>query len=93
MNPDDALSELEKKMLDAVQKEWDRWEDTCAPLPMPLVNLLRVTHEALMKRANKMAGDDGLIAKHPEAALLRIERLRETCLRNIAQKNQGITVS
>ncbi len=90
---DDSLTALEKMMLDAVEKEWERWEEAASPLPAPLVNMLRIAHDALMKRANRMAGDDGLIAKSPEVALLRIERLREQCLRAISKKNEGIAVS
>ena len=88
---EDKLSDIEQRMLDAIEREWDRWSDTDAPLPSALVQLLRVAHEALLKRANRMAGEDGLIAQDPEAALLRIERLRLNCLKRIKQMQDGVS--
>lgn len=85
---DDALSDLEKKMLDAVDRAYGDWEENPdAPLPMSLVALMSKTHTAILARLSKRAGMDlSQMMKNPEAGLAMLDRMKMMLLRMMEQR-------
>ncbi len=82
----DELTDLELRMLKAVDIGWEDWEDKGGPLPGPLVSLMIQVHGALMKRAAKLGKDDSIEWGPPEVALLRLEKIQMMLRRKIEQR-------
>jgi hypothetical protein len=82
----DELTDLEMRMLKAVDTAWDDWEERKGPLPGPLVTLMTKTHAMLMARVAKIGQDETLAWGPPEIALLRLEKVRAALVKQIEQK-------
>lgn len=86
----DELTDLELKLLKAVDLEWESWANTEARGPMPrhLIDLMTKTHAALMQRVAKLGKDETIAWGPPEAALLRLEKIRQALLMKIEQRRR-----
>lgn len=85
---DEALTGIEEKMVELVDREYERLRDNdSAPLPMTLVALMKNTHGAILARLGKRGGFDmAAMAKNPEAALVMLDRTKSLLLRMIEQQ-------
>lgn len=82
----DELTDLEMKMLKAVDLAWEDWEEKGGPLPSSLVTLMVQTHTSLMRRAAKLGKDDSIEWGPPEVALLRLEKVQTMLRKKIEQR-------
>lgn len=87
---DDALLGIEKRMLDALDQEWDRWQDAeNQPLPLPLVKLLESSHKMIFARLSKRGGFNmAEMMKNPQAALVHLARMTEMVRKMIDQQDK-----
>lgn len=87
---DDALSELERRMMKLAKYELDRYEDSddpTRPLPLALVTLLAKAHAAVLARLGKRTGMDvASMMKNPEAFMAQLDRMKMMCLKVIEQR-------
>lgn len=92
---DEALTDLEEKMISAVDRAYEDWqEDTERPLPMSLVALMKNTHQAILARLGKRGGFDmASMMKNPEQGLVMLDRTKAILLRMIQQKSQAAKAS
>lgn len=85
----DELTDLECKMLKAIDIAWEEWMGSGAPLPRPLADLMARTHHALMTRAAKMCKDETLTWGPPEVALIRLEKIKQALQLQVQRKHQA----
>jgi hypothetical protein len=85
----DGLTELEAKMLKGIEREWERWQTTTGPLPMALVSLMRVAHDAILKRVAKGLPDPNMV-KDPYQALLRVKKIEAGLLELIRAQERNV---
>lgn len=85
----DSLTDLEQKMIDGIEREWQRWTETTGPLPMALVSLMRSAHECILKRVARGMPDPNMV-KDPHAALLRVERIRAALIELVQQQERVV---
>lgn len=86
----ERLTDLEDKMVTALQKEWDRWEESSGPLPTALVMLMEKAHKAIFQRVGKSAGMDlNEMMRNPEAALVELDKRKALILKFLEQKNSA----
>lgn len=50
------IIDLERKMLEALKKAWDSYEQCEGPPPMALVKLMESTHACILKRLRQRVG-------------------------------------
>ena len=81
------LVELERKMLDAVERAYEAWDESGGPVPMSLVKLMGDTHRAILSRLQKKYGDEQL--EDPRAALIELERERDALKKLIEREHYG----
>lgn len=88
---DEALSGIEEKMLDLIDREYERLNNQDeAPVPMTLVALLDKSHKAILGRLSKRGGFDmASMMKNPESALLMLDRTKNMLLRMMEQRKQA----
>lgn len=87
---DDALLVIEKRMIEAMDQEWDRWQDaTNQPLPQPLVALMKDAHKMIYARLSKRGGFNmAEMMKNPQAALVHLARMTEMVRKMIDQQDK-----
>lgn len=89
---DDALTGIEKRMLDALDVEYARWEESDNPLPVSLVQLLERTHRTILARLGKRGGFNmNEMAKNPGAALVQVKKIEAMLLRMVSQQDSSNT--
>lgn len=86
---DEALTGVEKKMLDAFETAYAEWEETMSPLPMSLVKLGETVHRMVLARLGKRGGMNmAEMMKNPGAALVHLEKMKAQLLKMIAQQER-----
>lgn len=80
------MLDLERKMLDAVEKAYEAWDEQGGPIPQALVNLMKNAHSAILARLARKYGAE---LDDPMAALIELEREREALKRMIEMQNRG----
>lgn len=84
----ERLTDLEDKMVKALEREWERWNESTGPLPSALVMLMDKAHRAIFSRVGKSAGMDlNEMMRNPEAALVEIDKRKALLLKLLEQKN------
>lgn len=91
---DEKLTEIEKCMLDALDRAYEQWSNNYdQPLPMSLVQLMEKTHKTILARLGKRGGFNiAEMMKNPEEALVQLDKMRDMLIRMMAQREQNATV-
>lgn len=88
----ERLTDIEEKMVTAIDREWERWTNNEGPLPSSLVLLLDKAHKAIFQRTGKSMGMDlDQMMRNPEAALVELDKRKALILKFLEQRNQKRT--
>jgi len=84
------LNDIERKMLEAVAKEWERYQQQDGPIPQTLVKLMVDVHDRLMKRLARSHGQNQADLGTREglaALLLQLEQERQEVIELLQQRD------
>lgn len=89
----EKLTDIEEKMVKAIEMEWARWNDSQGPLPTALVMLLDKAHKAIFQRVGKSVGMDiNEMMRNPEAALVELDKKKALVMKFLEQRKSSTNI-
>jgi hypothetical protein len=86
MRASTALMSIELQAMKVLEREMDRYLESQVPVPSSLVQLLKATHDMIMKRCKSTLGltDDG---KTPREMLVEVRQLASELEQAVEREN------
>lgn len=84
---DDKLTTIEQRMLEAIDAEWQRWQEgPDKPLNLHLLAAMEKVHRAILARLGKRTGMNmAEMLRNPQQALLQLERTKQLLMKQMEQ--------
>jgi hypothetical protein len=91
---DEKLTDLEQRMLQAIEAEWTRWQEgPDKPLNLNLLAAMEKVHRAILARLGKRSGMNmAEMLRNPQAALLQLDRTRALLLRQAVSTPAAVEI-